>query len=302
MKNFMKKILYYKYLYILAIPGLLLVFIFSYLPMGGLIIAFKDYKFLKGIFGSPWVGLENFKFIFTQFPDFYNIVFNTLIISVYKKIFITPFPIILALLINELRNLRYKKLVQTTIYLPHFVSWAIFGTIIIQFLSPEMGLINGVIKSLGFEPIYFLTESRYFRTIVVLSELLKESGWSTIIYLAAISNIDTETYNAAIIDGANRFQRAIYITVPGISDTIVFLFLLSLGQILNVSFDQIYVLLNPLVYDVGDIISTYVYRIGIGGAKFSLATAIGLFQSFVGMTLIITSNQLSKKLFDKSIW
>jgi putative aldouronate transport system permease protein len=205
-------------------------------------------------------------------------------------------------MLNEVKKLWYKKFIQTSIYLPHFVSWVVIGSIVIQFLSPSTGPINKLIELLGGEPIFFMVEPKYFRSIVVITNIWKEAGWGTIIYLAAITGIDPTLYEAAIIDGANRWQRSRYITIPSISDTIVILLLLQLGRLLDVGFEQIFVLYNPMVYSVGDVISTYVYRVGLGNGRFSLTTAIGLFQSLVGFVLIITSNYFSKKMFGKSIW
>lgn len=291
-----------KYLYMLLIPGLIWFIIFKYLPMFGLVIAFKDFSFSKGVFGSDWVGLKNFKYIFFSHPDFFNILRNTILISLYKLIFGFPMPIILALMLNEVRNLKFKRMLQTSVYFPHFVSWVIFGGIIIQFLSPSYGIVNELLKLTGREPIFFMSEEKYFRSIVVLSDIWKDAGWGTIIYLAAITGIDQELYEAATIDGANKWQKTIRITLPCISETIVVLLLLNTGKILNVGFDQIFVLYNPTTYSVGDVISTYIYRIGIGNGRFSLTTAIGLFQSVVGLILIVLTNNFSKKISGKSIW
>lgn len=291
-----------RYLFLFLLPGFILLIIYKYIPMAGLIIAFKEFNFSKGIFGGEWIGLHYFRFLFTQHRDFYRVLTNTFLISLYKLIFSFPFPIIIALLLNELRNVKYKKFVQSAIYLPHFVSWVIFGSIVIQLLSPNNGLINEVIKFFGHEPIFFMAEPKYFRSIVVATNIWKEAGWNAIVYIAAITGIDKEIYDAAIIDGANRWRRMWNITIPSISSTIVTMLLLNLGRILEVGFDQIYVLCNPTVYSVGDVISTYVYRIGIGNARYSLTTAIGLFQSVIGLILISISNYACKKFFDKSIW
>lgn len=290
-----------RYLFLFLIPGLILLIIYKYIPMAGLVIAFKEFNFSKGIFGGEWVGLHYFRFIFTQHRDFYRILTNTFLISLYKLIFSFPFPILIALLLNELRSEGYKKFVQSSIYLPHFVSWVIFGSIIIQLLSQE-GLVNQILKLFGMEPVFFMVESKYFRSIVVATSIWKEAGWNAIIYIAAITGIDKEIYEAAIIDGANRWRRMWNITIPSISSTIVTMLLLNLGRILEVGFEQIYVLYNPTVYDVGDVISTYVYRVGIGNARYSLTTAIGLFQSVVGLILLTISNYACKRLFDQSIW
>jgi len=300
-KNFLEIISKYKYLYLMLLPGLIWYFIYKYLPLYGLTIAFKDYNFSKGIIGSPWVGLKHFKFLFT-FPDFCNILRNTVILSIYNIIFGFPAPIIIAMLLNELRSVVYKRTIQTVIYFPHFLSWVILGGIIIQLLGPNEGLINQIIKYFGYDPVNFMTKSQYFRGIIVSTNILKEAGWGAIIYLAALSGIDTEQYEAAIIDGANRWQKLIYITLPGIMNTIIVMLILRVGYILDVSFEQIYVMYNPTVYDVGDVLSTYIYRMGIQGMKFSLTTAIGLFQSLIGFILIILTNNMSKKFSEVSMW
>jgi len=301
-KTLGQRILRSRYLLLMMFPGLLLLLVYRYLPMGGLVIAFKNFSFSLGIFGSRWVGLSNFKFLFTKHPDFYRLIFNTLAISFLKLCFYFPFPIVLALLLNEVTILSVKKYFQTIIYLPHFVSWVVFGSIVITFLMPDTGIVNQLIKYFGGTPIFFMSEAAFFRPIVVISEIWKSSGWGSIIYLAALSSINPEFYEAATLDGANRWQRIWHINIPCIGDTIVVLLLLEIGRLMDVGFEQIYVLANPSVYSVGDVLSTYIYRVGIGGANFSMTTAIGLFQSFVGLVLILSANFLCKKIFDRNIW
>ena len=291
----------HKILYLMLLPGILWFIVYRYLPMAGVVIAFKRYSFSQGILGSPWVGLQNFRMLF-QMQDFYNVVRNTLVISLYNLICVFPFPIIIALLLNEIYNKVFKRTIQTIIYLPHFLSWVVFGGIIIQLLSPNSGMINAAIKALGGEPVFFMAKSEYFRGIVVITDIIKEAGWGAIIYLAALAGIDMEQYEAAIIDGASRFQKLIYITLPGISNTIIIMLILRLGKILEVGFDQIYILSTPSVYDVGDVISTYIYRIGIVNMQFGLTTAIGLFQSAIGAVLIIATNAVARKYSDVSMW
>lgn len=297
-----KDILRDRYLYLLLIPSFCIMILFRYLPMSGIIIAFKDYTFRKGILGSEWVGLKHFRYIFMQNPDFYKIFFNTLIINIYKLLFYFPAPIILALMINEIVSVKLKRVLQTAVYLPHFVSWVVFGSIAVQFLSPSTGIVNEIIKFFGGEPIFFMTEKSMFRPIVILTEIWKSAGWGTIMYLAALSSIDQQQYEAAKIDGANRLQSILHISLPGISSTIVVLLLLQIGQMMDVGFEQIYVLAKPVIYEVGDVISTYIYRVGIGQGQFSMTTAIGLFQSAVGFILICAANFICKKLFDKNLW
>lgn len=291
----------HKYLYLLLLPGVIWYFIFRYLPMYGVIIAFKDYNFSKGIVGSPWVGLKHFQFLLHN-ADFYTIVRNTLLINVYELIFVFPVPIILALLLNEMRSVLFKRTIQTVVYFPHFLSWVVFGGIFIQLLSPNEGLVNNLLRYFGFEPIFFLSKSEFFRPVVILSSILKESGWGAIIYLAALSSIDTEQYEAATIDGANRWHKLISITLPGIRNTIVIMLILKVGYLLDVGFEQIYILYNPSVYDVGDVLSTYIYRIGLQSAQFSVTAAIGLFQSVIGFFLIWGTNRLAKKYSEVSLW
>ncbi len=291
-----------RYLYLLLLPGILWYIIYRYLPMAGLVIAFKDFSFGKGIFGSEWVGLRYFRLLFTSHPDFWNILSNTVLINLYKLVFSFPVPILLAIMLSEVVSNRFKKFVQSAIYLPYFVSWVIFGGIITQFLSPSTGIVNKLLAVFGMEPVFFLTETSWFRSIIVATDIWKTMGWGSIIYLAAIAGIDPTLYEAATIDGCNRFQKTIFITLPSISQTTVILLLLNIGRLLEVGFEQIYVLYNPVVYSVGDVISTYVYRVGIGKSRFSITTAIGLFQSVVGLVLISVANFTSRKLFDKSIW
>ena len=292
----------YRYLYLMLFPGLLWFFIYRYLPMAGLLIAFKEFSFSKGILGSDWAGLKYFEFIFFRHPDFYRILTNTLLINFYRIVISMPVPIILALMLNEVTSSAFRRSVQTLIYLPHFVSWVIFGGIIVQFLSPSSGLINGILKSMGLEPVFFLIREDLFRSIIVVSDTWKSAGWGTIIYLAALSGVDPQLFDAATIDGANRWQKIIHITIPSISATIVIIFLLKIGQLLQIGFEQIYVLYNPAVYSTGDVISTYVYRVGIGQGRFSLTTAIGLFQSIIGLILISSANWFSRRYLDRSLW
>lgn len=291
-----------KYLYLMIMPAVVFMILFRYLPMGGLVIAFKNYSFRRGIWNSPWAGLRHFVFIFTQNLDFFNILRNTLVINILKLIFYFPAPIVLALMINDVRGLRLKRSIQTLIYLPYFISWVVFGTLVIQFLSPGTGIVNSVIKFFGREPVFFMSQSRFLWPIVVLSEIWKSAGWGTIMYLSALTSIDQEIYQAAKIDGANHLQCLWHVSLPGISDTIVVLLLLQIGQMMDVGFDQMYVLAKPVLYDVGDVLSTYIFRIGVGQAQFSSTAAIGLFQSAVGLVLISLANITCKKLYDKNLW
>lgn len=300
-KPIINDIIKHKWLYIMLSLGLIYLFIFRYIPMYGVLIAFKDFDMVKGILNSDWVGFRNFERLLAS-KDFYVIFKNSLLISLYRLVWGFPVPVILAIMLNEVNNLRYKKIVQTVIYLPHFISWVVIAGIINNFLSPSNGIINYIITSVGGESIAFLQKPQWFRTILVLSEIWKESGWGTIVYLAAISAIDTSLYESAKIDGANRFVQMWRITIPGIMPTIVVLLILKLGQLLNNGFEQIFLLYSPLVYDVADVFETYSYRIGLMEGVFSYATAIGLFQSVVGLILLYFSNKFSKRISENSIW
>jgi putative aldouronate transport system permease protein len=288
-------------LYLLLIPGLIFLAIFKYTPMYGLIIAFKEFNIYDGIASSPWVGFDNFQRLFTS-SAFYDVLKNTIIISVYKLVFLFPLPIIVAILLNEIKNMAFKRSVQTIIYLPHFLSWVIVSGIFINVLSVNGGIVNNIIQFFGGKPIRFFMDNNYFRSVLVGTAGWKETGWSTIIYLAAITGIDPQLYEAATIDGANKFKQVIYITIPGISPTIVLLFIMRLGSILEAGTEQILVMYNPTVYKVSDVIGTYVYRVGLGQSDYSFTTAVGLFESIVAFTLIISGNYLSGKLLKRSIW
>lgn len=290
-----------KYLYLLLLPGMLFIIVFKYIPMYGLVIAFQEYNILQGVGGSDWVGLYQFEKLFTML-DFTNVFKNTLIISTLKLIWGFPAPIVLALLLNEVKQLVFQRFVQTVVYLPHFISWVIFSGIIIIFLNPVDGLVNQVMGWFGGEPVDFLIEKSYFRSILVATDIYKEVGWGTIIYLAAISGINPQLYEAAIVDGAGRFRQMWNITLPSIRHVIVILFILSLGNILDAGFLQTLLLYNPLVMDVADIIDTYVYRKGIVDASYSLGAAAGVFKSVIALILVAASNQLAKRFGEEGLW
>ncbi|WP_240420072.1 ABC transporter permease [Paenibacillus periandrae] len=290
-------------LYMLLLPGLAFYIIFKYVPIVGYLMAFQDFKIGKGLFGSPWVGLDNFRFMF-QDNNFVNALSNTLIISVYKLIFGTIGPIILALLLNEVMGTKFKKVIQTISYLPHFISWVIIAGILTGILSSK-GIINYVLVELFHQDkIIFLADPIYFRSIMVITEVWKNLGWGTIIYLAAISGIDSEMYEAAIVDGCSRFKQALYITLPCMIPTIIVLLILHLGGILNAGFEQIYLFYTPPVYPVADILDTLALRIGIqNNFNYGVATAITIFKSVVGLLLIIAVNKIVKYVDkDHGIW
>lgn len=279
------------------LPGLLLIGVFEYGPMYGLILAFKDYNLSLGIWGSPWVGLANFERLFTD-EDALRVLRNTVIISVFKLVAGIPAPIFLALIINEARAGLFKRTVQTVSYLPHFLSWVILSAIVYQFLSPSSGIVNIILRELGFQPIYFLASETWFRPILVMSSIWKEVGWGTIIYLAALTSVNSDLHEAAVIDGASRLRRIRDINLPTIVPVIGIVALLSLGGILNAGFDQVFNLYNPQVYNVADIIDTYVYRIGLIGFDYSFSTAVGLFKGLVGFTLVLVLNAYTRRLSD----
>ena len=269
--------------------------------MYGLQIAFKDYLIMRGIWSSPWAGLENFREMFA-IGSFWEVLRNTVFISLLKIIFGFPAPIILALLLNEIKSGIFKKTTQTITYLPHFVSWVILGGLFKQFLSPSMGPINEFIKFVGVKPIYFLADSKYFVMTLVITSVWKGIGWGSIIYLAALSGIDPALYEAATIDGASRFQRVKYITLPSLTPVITIMLIFALRGIIMDDFDQIFNLYNVAVYNVGDVLSTYVYRKGLIEMKYSFATAVGLFKTVVGFIFIITANAITKRINEYGIW
>jgi putative aldouronate transport system permease protein len=284
----------------MLLPGIIFLFIFSIVPMFGTVIAFQDYIPAKGIFGSEWVGLENFKYMFLL-PDSKQIFINTVVIAVMKIVAGLIVPIIFALLLNEVRNIMFKRTIQTVVYLPHFLSWVILAGIMINLFTLD-GFVNQLLLMLGLDQIMFLTSNFWFRPILVVSDVWKEFGFNTIIYLAALTGINTALYEAAAIDGANRFQQTLYITIPGLLPTIVLLATLSLGNVLNAGFEQILNMYNPLVYSTVDIIDTYVYRSGLLEMQYGLATAVGLLKSVVSFVLIVISYRLAYKFTNYRIF
>ncbi len=287
-------------LHLMMVPGMLLVFLFLYGPLPGLVLAFKDFIPSKGIFGSEWIGLETFRYMI-ELPDSYQIFWNTLYIAVLKIIFNFPFPILVAILLNEVRRAVFKRTVQTLIYLPHFLSWVILSGIFIDLFS-QSGIINQFLGLFGVKPIYFMGDTHYFIKMLIATDVWKNFGYSTIIYLAAITGIDESLYESAVMDGANRFKQIVHITLPGLAPVILLVLTLSLGSILDAGFDQVFNLYNPLVYSRADIIDTYVYRLAFTDANYSLGTAIGLLKSVVGFILIVIGYRLAKRYSDYSIF
>lgn len=287
-------------MYALLIPGLIYFAIFKYIPMLYILAAFKQINIVGGIWDSPWVGLRNFK-------DFFNGVFfaqiltNTLLISLYKLFFVFPAPIILALMLNEVRVNWFKRTIQTLTYLPHFLSWVVIYGLMLAFLSPGDGLINSVLRELNLPTISFLTESAWIRSLLVSSDIWHSVGWGAIIYLAALTGIDPSLYEAARVDGASKWKQLWHITLPGIRNVIILMFVLRLSTILDVGFDQVFIMSNALNQDKSDVIETWVYRVGIQEMRIGLATAVGLFKSVIGFLLVLAANRVAKR-FDGQIW
>lgn len=286
--------------HVMMMPAMILLLIFSIMPLSGIVIAFEKFIPAKGIFRSKWIGLANFEMMF-QSPDSLQILQNTLIIAISKIILQLVVPIVVALMLNEIRSRAFKRTIQTIIYLPHFMSWVILGGILSNLLSLD-GLLNRIIQLLGGNPIMFLASNKYFRTVIIVSDVWKEFGFGSIIYLAAITSINGSLYEAAAIDGANRMQRIWHVTIPGISTTIVLMATLAMGNVLNAGFEQIFTMYNPLVYSTGDIIDTYVHRTGLVNAQYGLATAVGLLKSVVSMILIAGSYKLAEITVDYRIF
>lgn len=282
--------------YVMVLPGLTFFLVFKYIPMLGSMIAFQDYSVFKGILDSQWVGLKHFKALLT-YPDFIRIFTNTLVLGLCKTVLIFPIPVILSLMLNEVKNQKVKKAIQTAVYVPYFLSWVIVGGLVFDIFGVG-GLFNNIRNFLGLDTLLAMQKESWFRPIYVLSSIWKDAGWGTVVYLAAISGIDTSLYESAAMDGASRFARMRYITFPLLVPTVLTLFLLSIGSFLELGFEQVFNLLTPMTYSVGDIFDTYVYRVGIQKAQYSFTTAVGLFQSTIGLILVLTFNKLAKKFSD----
>ena len=272
-----------------------------YKPMLGLQIAFKDYSLFKGVALSPWVGLKHFQ-SFLGSPYFLQTLKNTLLINIYGLVIGFPIPIMLAILLNEVKSKNFKSTIQTLTYLPHFVSIVVIAGIVVNFLAPSNGLINIIIKKLGGEKIYFLVKPEYFRTIFISMNIWKEVGFSAIVYIAALSSVETQLYEAAYLDGAGKFKRILHVTLPGIMPTITILLILKIGKMLTIGFESILLLYQPVTYKTADVISTYVYRMGLINAQYDYATAVGLFNSVISLLLVIFANKISKTLSETSLW
>ncbi len=287
-------------LMILFLPVIAYYVVFKFLPMFGVIMAFQDYNIRKGFLESPFVGFKYFRLIFST-PAILRVIQNTLVLGITRFLIGIPFPILLALMLNEIKRERFKKLSQTCVYLPHFLAWTIVGGMVINLFSQDTGMINGITKFFTGETYPYLYSEGSWLAIYFGSGIWKETGFSAIIYLAALTGVDTELYDAASIDGASRIRQIIHVTIPAIMPTIIINMILSVGSSVNVGFDQIYVLTNATVNNISDVISTYVYRVGLEQMQFSLTSAMGLFQSVLGMTLVLLTNHLAKRA-DASLW
>lgn len=288
-------------LYLLILPPIAYFIIFKYVPMVNAVLAFKDYNVIKGIWGSPWAGTKYFELLF-QNPAFITLIKNTLYISFYSLIVGFPIPILLALALNEIKNIRFKKIVQMVTYAPYFISTVVMVSIIMLFLSPRLGIVNTIAGALGFEAVNFLGEPGLFRSIYVFSDVWQGMGYSAVIYLAALAGVDPSLYEAAKVDGANRMQKIINVDLPGLLPAAVIILILSVGNIMAVGFEKIYLLQNPLNLSASEIISTYVYKIGLLNANYSFATAVGLFNSVINLVLLLIVNAVAKRLSNTSLW
>ncbi len=288
-------------MYIFLVPGFAFLLIFNYIPMYGVLIAFQKFSITKGFALSPWIGFENFRVLFNS-SQFGAVLRNSVELSALRMLCGFPAPILLALLLNEVRQTRLKRTVQTVVYLPHFVSWVVIAGMIVNILSPAGGLVNEVIRMFGGKPVNFIIDNRYFRGVLIISEIWKECGWGTIVYLAAISGIDPNLYEAAIVDGANRRQQVRFITLPSIMSTIVVVLILRTGSILNNGFEQIYLLYSPTVYDVADVFETFTYRVGLLEGRYGYSAAVGLFQSAVGLVMIYATNKIAHRMGESGLW
>lgn len=289
-------------MYLLLLPAILILFIFIYLPIYGVTIAFQDFSPYKGYLKSAWVGFKHFQYFLSD-STFWHVMKNTIVINILNLVWGFPAPIIFALLLNEITRTKLKKIVQTVSYLPYFISWVVAAGIITSVLSPTTGIINKfLVEVFNIEPVYYLTKTQYFRSIIVLSDIWKGIGMGAVYYIAAITQIDQELYEASRIDGAGRWRQTWHITLPGIASIIVVLFILRIGSMITIGFENIFLLYNPVVYEVGDVISTYTYRLGIVGAQFSMTSAIGLTQSLVNFILVLAANKIAKKVAGWSLW
>ena len=301
LKTLAKQYWKYRGLMMIMIPSVIMLIIFKYVPMYGVTIAFKDFKLRKGILGSPWVGFDVFEKVFAM-PVFWTAFKNTAILGVMNLLVGFPLPILLALLLNEIRNERYKKVLQTVSYLPHFVSWITLSGLFIQLLSPSTGPVAAIWRLFGAEPYYFMGEVDTFRWVLVVTNAWKGVGWGSVVYLAALSGVDQEMYEAALIDGATRFQRVWYITLPSIMPTVTIMLIMRAGSVLSDNFDQIYNMSNAAMYKVANVLGVYTYELGLKNMKYAESTAVSLFLNVINFALVILTNTVSKRVNDYGIW
>jgi putative aldouronate transport system permease protein len=290
-----------QWLYYMLLPGIIYFILFKYLPMWGVLISFQNYQPFLGFWHSDWVGMQHFTRFFGE-PTFWMLLRNTIVLAMYNLVFFFPLPIIIALLLNEVRKEAFKRFVQTMIYIPHFFSWVVVVGMVYMLFTVEGGLVNELIAKAGGEKINFLISSEWFRTLIMSEVIWKETGWGTIIFLAALAGVDPQLYEASKIDGAGRWRQLWHITLPAIRSTIVILFILRLGHFLDTGFEQIILMLNALNREVGEVFDTYVYSVGINQSQFSYSTAVGLFKSLVGLVLVLVTNALAKKFGEEGIY
>ena len=291
----------HKWMYLLMLPGIIYFIIFKYVPMAGLVISFQNYSPYLGILESEWVGLENFKTFFMN-PDFKMLLVNTFSISILNLVFFFPMPILLALLLNEIKNKLVKKSIQTMIYMPHFISMVIVASITFTLLNTESGIINQIVYALTGEKLEFLADPKYFRWIIVIQNIWKETGWGMIIFLAALAGVDTQLYEAAQVDGAGKLRQMWHITLPAIKSTIIIMLIMKVGTLLNTGFEQIFLMKNSLNSSVAEVFDTYVYTLGITQGAFSYSTAVGMFKSVVATIMVVTTNWICKKCGETGLY
>jgi len=297
----MKRLVKNRWLYFMLLPGVIYFILFKYLPMWGVMIAFQNYSPFMGFWGSEWIGFDNFTKFFAD-PSFGLIFKNTVILALYNLFFFFPLPIVISLLLNELRSEMYKRFIQTMIYIPHFISWVVVVGIAYILFTPEGGIVNNLLAEMGIQQKSFLLSNEWFRPMVIGEVLWKETGWGTILFLAALSGVDVQLYEAARMDGANRWQQMLHVTLPAIKSTVVILLILRLGNFMDSGFEQIFLMLNPMNREVGEVFDTFVYTSGVQQGQFSYATASNLFKSVIGIALVVGSNYLAKKAGEEGIY
>lgn len=303
MGNIIATINKHKALLLMFLPGLLYFIVFKYVPMAGIVVAFQDYNFMQGILGSDWVGFRHFARLLDD-PMFARVLRNTVLISMYRLVFEFPAPIVFALLLNELRKSVFKRWVQTISYLPHFISWVVIAGLLNVFFSPSYGIVNWALQITGSKPIFFMASQEWFVPILIMSNIWKELGWEAVVYLAALSGIDASLYEAAEMDGASKWRQALAITLPSIAPVIAVMLILRVGHILDAGFDQVFNLYSPMVYEVGDILDTFVYRLAMVDMDYSFGAAVGLFKSAVGLLMIVVVNGVIRRLTrgEQGVW